>query len=398
MKRPASATFQNANSPLRSEVLARAAQYSSLAELLGSYKREKSDKATTARAVICNLVNEESDSTLYLQNVLRQMPRSGRGGAAGSIADFWISLYAERSGLVLADPRVQALCSHEFTLSILLAADKATLVLPKYMAARNRKWTPANLLKCFQIHNADISLDPIPSKIHGLCESNCKPFVYPGGLTIFVLVVASGRSSPLANTFNTEPDIKHFCLNEPWHQHSIEKLRYLLVKPENGVALAEGTTNEVRRTSANCHVNFSLHTDWVRDLMTTEVGKNTASLLANWYETFKAMANIPGLGAFRALHICCWLFIAYGVEMNVPSESLEEFLGSNVASFADMCQVCDTSIMAVFKAVQHKMSELGVDFDPVRFEIWTRKVVNIVYALNMCKQPSLAWRRNDPAE
>ena len=98
------------------------------------------------------------------------------------------------------------------------------------------------------------------------------------------------------------------------------------------------------------------------------------------------------MGPFRALHITWWLFIAFGREAVVGDDKLEEFLGPNVEGLAGMCAQSNFTIRGVFCKVQEEIPTL----DAVDFQIWSCKVVNLIHALNLHKQPSLAYRKGRP--
>ena len=165
-----------------------------------------------------------------------------------------------------------------------------------------------------------------------------------------------------------------------------------MVNSENAkfLKMAEGSTNEVRRTSRLCHVNYGFHTDWLRDLMEKPAGESTASLLKSFYASFEAIREIPGLGSFRALHICAWLFLVFGAEMDIPDDALRVFFGPNVEELERMCLKCGFDIEELFAKVPEE-----IPIDPVSFEIWCCKVVNFIFALNLVKQPSVVYRKGE---
>ena len=166
---------------------------------------------------------------------------------------------------------VRRLFEHEFKLTTLLSKGQKqrTRRIPQVFKEFNKAFTIRDMLSMFQIHNTDVSLDPVPGMLRKFVLSLKLPRgTFPGGLTILILVCASGRSKSLASLivggeFNS-------LLWEEWSGLTVDKLRYMLVTDANvkaGVNMAEGTTNEVRRTSALNNVNFGEHTDWIRDFM-----------------------------------------------------------------------------------------------------------------------------------
>eukprot|EP00959_Pyramimonas_sp_CCMP1952_P396766 8313111-Pyramimonas_sp.AAC.1 len=89
--------------------------------------------------------------------------------------------------------------------------------------------------------------------------------------------------------------------DDEWSNHTIDKLRYTIASPETeskGVRLSEGSTNEVKRSSKLCHVNFGCHTDWARDCMIHFDAPGQT--FESFSESFKILSNIAGIGAFRA--------------------------------------------------------------------------------------------------
>ena len=102
--------------------------------------------------------------------------------------------------------------------------------------------------------------------------------------------------------------------------------------------------------------------------------------------------GLSWIGASRALHITPWLFIAFCREAVVGDDELEELLGPNVEGLADMCAQCNFTIRRLFCQVQEEIPTL----DSVGFQIWSCKVVNLIHALNLQTQPSLAHRKERP--
>ena len=49
-------------------------------------------------------------------------------------------------------------------------------------------------------------------------------------------------------------------------------------------------------------MNFGFHSDWIRELIDLKI-----DVLADFCETFKALVDIDGIGAFRAVHITTWV-------------------------------------------------------------------------------------------
>ena len=202
-----------------------------------------------------------------------------------------------------------------------------------------------------------------------------------------VLFVGSGPSLSLAETMAT--GVLDAAMSMPWAQTTVDKLRYILLKTD-GVKFAEGSTSEVRRTSAPGHVNYGAHSDWIRVLIDMFPEPNGAGLLRDFMSTFDAIAGISGLNAFRALHITLWLFIAYRAKVNIPRSRLDDILGPNVKKLHDMCEAAGISLEGLYDAV----TTLPPHIDPASFEIWSCKVVNFLYVLHCHKQSSLVWRNN----
>ena len=50
--------------------------------------------------------------------------------------------------------------------------------------------------------------------------------------------------------------------------------------------------------------------------------ETTEKIFESFAESFKKLSNITGIGAFRAVHILLWIFIAYDAEIYVPDELL----------------------------------------------------------------------------
>ena len=200
-----------------------------------------------------------------------------------------------------------------------------------------------------------------------------------------VLFVGSGRSMSLAVLMAT--GALDAATAMPWAQNTIDNLRYILLG-KAGVKFAEGSTSEVRRTSAASHVNYGAHSDWIRELMDKFPEANGEGLLVNFMRTFEAIAGISGLNAFRALHITLWLFIAYRARVEIPRSSLIGICGPNVKKLRDMCEAAGVTLEGLYDAV----TAIIPGIDPAAFEIWSCKFVNFLYILHCHKQSSLVWR------
>ena len=85
-----------------------------------------------------------------------------------------------------------------------------------------------------------------------------------------------------------------------------------------------------------------------------------------------------------------WLYIAYGMPMHVPDERLVDLFGPNVRDLELMCQAAGFSTQQLYERVRASLPSM----EPVEFEIWSCKVVNIIHVLNLRKQPSLCFRRH----
>lgn len=283
--------------------------------------------------------------------------------------------------------------THEFVLTSLRAGDddRKNLVVSTLLRKKHKVFRISDLISLFQIHNVRVQWDPIPRKLREfMATTGARPEAPPGGLVILLLMTASGRSGSMAKALQTEA-LKH-VFHSPWSNETIDRLRYILITEENankGLRFAEGTTNEVRRTAALNNVNFGYHSDFIRDLMVHFA--NPADLFVDFVGAFEKLAGraVSGVGAFRALHILSWLYIAFGVEIDVPKEKLMSLLGPNVVELSNMCKTAGFSLRKLYDAVLYELP----DVTPVEFQIWSCKVVNLLHLLNLRKQPSLTYRR-----
>ena len=90
---------------------------------------------------------------------------------------------------------------------------------------------------------------------------------------------------------------------------------------------------------------------------------------------------MTGIGAFRAVHILLWQFIAYDAEIDVPDEILYDLAGPNVRLMERMCQYAGFSYKQLYKKVKEELPHMA----PIEYEVWTCKVVNFIFLLNMVK-------------
>jgi len=67
---------------------------------------------------------------------------------------------------------------------------------------------------------------------------------------------------------------------------------------------------------------------------------------------------------------------------------LYDLAGPNVKLMEKMCQYAGFSYKQLYKLVKEELPHM----DPIEYEIWTCKVVNFIFLLNMQKQPSLCYR------
>ena len=369
------------------EVLERAKEHGTLSELRDSYKGVDKNSATHARRCIDDLASE--DSELYLLNVSRQLPRGT------SLSDLWVALYCARltaGGLAHPPnlpPKIRKLMTYEFPLSTLMAGGSSR-VIPTMFAQHGATFSSAGFVQMFQVHNADVSLDPGPKLLRKIVAGIPNP-EQCGGLMIAVLFVASGRSLTMAKLVSTD----HFsCVRKSgWSQETVNLMRTVAMQHKGAVKFAEGSTSEVVRTAKATHINYGYHSDWIRELIDS-FGSHV-ELLADFMTTYRALTALDNVGSLRGVHITMWLFCAYNRPIHVSTDDVEELFGPNVVDLRKQCKACDIAILDLYKEVKNL---LPVVCNPVFFEIWSCKFENFVHCLNMHKQPSLCWRRHLLAE
>ena len=339
-------------------------------------------------------MSENADT--YLINVVRQLPNTNDGSFCRRAANFWVALWVERAqrnieqdlSHVHVSQSVEKVRSHKFVLSELYSKTGKLQKCAVTKAMENSTWCISSMMDLFQIHNPRVQWDPVPKALREYVEGmKLYTGVYPGGLTIMLCMIASGRSASLSKLLQ-EPDIKQ-CFGDDWSNHTIDKLRYIILTRDNetkGCNMAEGSTSEVRRSSKLCNVNYGYHTDWIRDFM--REFDTTEKIFESFAEYFKKLSSITGIGAFRAVHILLWIFIAYDAEIYVPDEMLYDLAGPNVKLMEKMCQYAGFSYKQLYKLVKEELPHM----DPIEYEIRTCKVINFIFLLNMQKQPSLCYR------
>ena len=347
-----------------------------------SYVGEDSRAATYARAIFKEW---DKGQDLYLMSIRRQLPINT------GLADLWVALYVQRMAAggheveFEVPARVELLRYFEFPFARLAAGASSGKVASEF-SNHDQRFSCKGFMTMFQIHNADVSLDPIPQKLRA-CVPESRA---GGGLAILVLMAASGRSGSVVDLMRSQYLDAYMGMD--WAQSTVDALRYKLMSPDvsshvDALRLAEGTTSEVPMTSKVNHVSFGVHTDWIR--MVIDLFPSWQELLKDYMTTFRALKGIDGIGAFRAVHIAAWLFIAFGRQICVGDEHLEVLFGPDARLFDSMCSGANTFIKVLYREV----AAIVPDMNPVTFQIWNCKFINFVFVLRMEKQASLAWRR-----
>ena len=213
-------------------------KFNSCTELYKYYKGSKMDAAKTGRAYLDDLMSENPDT--FLINVVRQLPPTNDGGLCRRAANFWVALWIERAQRnthedisdIRVSQSVEKVRDHKFVLSELYSKTGKLQKCAVTKAMENSTWCISSMMNLFQIHNPRVQWDPVPKALREFVEGlNLERGVYPGGLTIMLCMIASGRSSSLSKLLQEQTIKQRF--GDDWSNLTIDKMRYVILTAEN---------------------------------------------------------------------------------------------------------------------------------------------------------------------
>eukprot|EP00959_Pyramimonas_sp_CCMP1952_P375157 7856936-Pyramimonas_sp.AAC.1 len=229
-----------------------ATRFNSCTELYNYYKGSGMDAAKTGRKYLDDLTSENAET--FLINVVRQLPPTNDGGFCRRAANFWVALWIERAqrnteqdvSEIRVSNAVEKVRDHKFVLSELYSKTGKLQKCAVTKAMENNTWCISSMMNLFQIHNPRVQWDPVPKSLREyVAKLNLDSGVYPGGLTIMLCMIASGRSASLSKLLQYT-SIKQ-CFDDEWSNQTIDKMRYVILTTENetkGCKMAEGSTSE----------------------------------------------------------------------------------------------------------------------------------------------------------